>query len=175
MTVAEHLAVEGVVKRWHDSLLAKDWNTFAGLYAEDAVLMPPNALLLAGNRAIAAWFANPGVTLLSFTYAPVAVEVDAVLAAVRSVYSMTFTVPGTAVPLTESGKGVLVLRRGEDGDWRIAIDIWNADSGRSVRSTGDTSRVPFSPTRGESLPAAAPRQEAGERVASCGPMSRETR
>jgi hypothetical protein len=66
MTVAEHLAVEGVVKRWHDSLLAKDWNAFAGLYAEDAVLMPPNAPLLAGNRAITAWFANPGVVLVSF-------------------------------------------------------------------------------------------------------------
>jgi len=39
MTVAEHLAVEGVVKRWHDSLLAKDWNAFAGVYAEGAVLM----------------------------------------------------------------------------------------------------------------------------------------
>ena len=80
MTVTDHLVVEGVVKRWHDSLLAKDWNAFAGVYAEDAVLMPPNAHLLAGNRAIAAWFANPDVTLLSFTYTPVAVEVDAVLA-----------------------------------------------------------------------------------------------
>jgi len=51
--------------------------------------MPPNAPLLAGNRAIAAWFANPGVARLSFAYTPVAIEVDAVLATVRSVYSMT--------------------------------------------------------------------------------------
>ena len=128
MAGVEHLAVEAVVKRWHDSLLAKDWTTFASVYAENAVLMPPDAPLLSGNQRIAAWFANPGATLLSFTYTPEATEVDTVLATVRSVYAMTFTVPGMAVPLRERGRGVLVLRRGVDGGWVIVIDIWNADA-----------------------------------------------
>lgn len=54
MTGAEHHAVEAVVERWHGSLLAKDWTTFAALYGENAVLMPPNAPLISGNESIAA-------------------------------------------------------------------------------------------------------------------------
>ena len=42
MTEADIAAVQAVVKKWRDAILAKDWDTFARLYTRDAVLMPPN-------------------------------------------------------------------------------------------------------------------------------------
>ncbi len=127
MTEGHEAAVHAVATRWQDAILAKDWATFAGLYTRDAVLMPPNAPLVVGSAAIAAWFANSGLTLEAFAARPVAIEGEGALATLRSSYVMTFTVRGSAAPLTECGKSLFVLRRDEDGAWRIAIDIWNAD------------------------------------------------
>ena len=127
MTEGREAAVHAVATQWRDAILAKDWTTFTRLYTRDAVLMPPNAPLIVGSAAIAAWFANSGLTLEAFAARPVAIEAEEALATIRSAYVMTFTVPGSAAPLTECGKSVFVLRRDEVGAWRIAIDIWNAD------------------------------------------------
>jgi uncharacterized protein (TIGR02246 family) len=127
MSDADRLALEAVVHRWREAILAKDWTAFAALYTDDAVAMPPNLPAISGNRPIAAWFDNPGLVLHALAHTPVAVEIVGTLAVVRNAYSMTFTLPGQAAPLTEVGKSVLVVRRSRDGQWRIAIDIWNAD------------------------------------------------
>lgn len=66
------------------------------------------------------------------------IEVDGGVAVVRSLYSMTFTLPSVALPLRERGKGVLVLRRGEEGSWRITIDVWNADAVASPEQDSHT-------------------------------------
>ena len=127
MTEGQEAAVHAVATQWRDAILAKDWATFARLYTRDAVLMPPNVPLVIGSAAVAAWFANSGLMLQAFTARPEAIEGEEALAIIRSSYAMTFTVPGSAAPLTEYGKSLLVLRGDEGGEWRIAIDIWNAD------------------------------------------------
>lgn len=127
MTEGQEAAVHAVATQWRDVILAKDWTTFTRLYTRDAVLMPPNAPLVIGSAATAAWFANSGLMLQAFTARPEAIEGEEALAIVRSSYAMIFTVPGSAALLTEYGKSLLGVRRDEDGAWRIAIDIWNAD------------------------------------------------
>ena len=127
MTEADIAAVQAVERQWCEAILAKDWDAFARLYTKDAVLMPPNAPLVVGPAAIAVWFANPGISLQAFTARSEAVDGEETLATFRSCYVMTFVVPGSAGSLTEHGKGLLVLRREEEGAWRIDIDIWNAD------------------------------------------------
>ncbi len=123
MSDAERVRAEAVVKQWRDAIAKKDWAAFAQLYAEDAVAMPPNAPLISGRSEIAQWFSSPGIAVTAFAAKPVAVEGEGALIVVRT---MTFAVAGAGAPVTERGKGVLVLRR--DESWRIGIDIWNADA-----------------------------------------------
>jgi ketosteroid isomerase-like protein len=127
MTDADMAAAQAVLTKWREAILAKDWATFARLYTGDAVLMPPNAPSVVGPAAIALFFANPGITVQAFTPRAEAVEGGGALATMRTSYAMTVKVPGADAPLTECGKGLLVLRRAADGAWQIAIDIWNAD------------------------------------------------
>lgn len=114
--------------RFRQSILEGDWVTFAGLYADSAVLMPPNASAVIGRQAIMEWFGGAGVQISAFTGASASIEGTEDLAYNRGTYSLTFVPPGAARPMTEKGKYLWIVRKGADGVWRISADIWNSDS-----------------------------------------------
>lgn len=115
-------------ERFRQSILEGDWATFAGLYADSAVLMPPNATAVIGRQAIVDWFSRPGLQISAFTAASASIEGTEDLAYNRGTYSLTFVPPGTADPMTEKGKYLWIVRKGADGVWRISADIWNSDA-----------------------------------------------
>jgi len=45
----------------------------------------------------------------------------------RFTYDMTLTDRKMGEVLTESGKGILVFRLAEDGNWRASLDGWSAN------------------------------------------------
>jgi uncharacterized protein (TIGR02246 family) len=106
--------------------LAKDWATVANLYAEDAVLQPPNQPAVKGRPAIRAWLEQfPPVT--DFKANNVKVEGREDLAYVVGTYTMTIMPPGASGPVNEVGKYVEVRRKQSDGSWLIAVDMFNSD------------------------------------------------
>ena len=49
------------------------------------------------------------------------------LAFVRGTHSETYIVEGTPEPIHEIGKYVEIWRKQPDGQWLIAVNIWNSD------------------------------------------------
>ena len=59
------------------------------------------------------------------------VEIEAVVGDLlfgRGVFDWTIEAPGAPGPISESGKWCAMFRRGPDGTWLIARNIWNLDS-----------------------------------------------
>ncbi|MEA2463551.1 MAG: hypothetical protein QOJ98_1298 [Acidobacteriota bacterium] len=89
------------------------------IYADDAVLMPPNMPAMTGRGAIAQYWGGllqggkADVDLIMEEF-----QVDGDLAVERGRYEVTS-------PMVESGKYVLVLRK-QNGKWLVVTDIFNA-------------------------------------------------
>ena len=105
---------------------ANDFTTWAAYHTEDVVLMPPNLPVVKGRAALEAWL-EP-FTVTAFTRNLLEIDGRYGLAYARGTHSITYTAEGMPEPISETGKHVWVLRKQEDGSWRIAIHIWNIDN-----------------------------------------------
>ena len=106
-------------------VLAADWETMNTSYAQDVVVMFPNAPDIQGRDALRS---------LQETFPPIAEyelrfeEVDGCgdLAYVKGVYSMALRAEGDAEPVTDSGRWMWILRK-TTGSWVVTRDISNSD------------------------------------------------
>jgi ketosteroid isomerase-like protein len=124
---AAKAAIKATEARMVKAFLAKDWPTVASVYADGAVLMPPNAPPVVGAQAIARFFAS-APALSAFTVSSESIEIENGMATNRGAYSVTFTPPAMAAPVTDQGKYLWVLRKGSDASWRIAIDMFSSNN-----------------------------------------------
>ncbi len=137
VTVAAAFVVTGIVQGqgktdpalnklaadWAAAFNAKDAAKIASLYADDAVLMPPNQPMVKGRADIEAHWKGQiqqGGTNLQLT--PVESAISG---------SHAFEVGTSSVALpggqTDPGKYAVVLKR-VGNDWKIAYDIYNSDA-----------------------------------------------
>ncbi|MCG8608211.1 SgcJ/EcaC family oxidoreductase [bacterium] len=118
-------AINAVSQKFLQTARASDWSGVAATYTEDAILLPPNGPVIEGRANIQAfWEAFPPYTDLNLT--TIEIEGSGDLAYVRGMYSLTITPPGGS-PTPDSGKFIEIRRRGADGSWLIAQDIFNSD------------------------------------------------
>lgn len=106
---------------------AKDGARIGMLYAEDAVLMPPNQDMVRGRSQIQAYWQgllDGGAKDVSLSTTHVATSGNVGYEA--GTYQFTMAPPG-AQPVTDRGKYVVGLRRQRDGKWRLVHDIFNSD------------------------------------------------
>jgi ketosteroid isomerase-like protein len=120
-------AIESTVASFVRSLLANDLAEWAALHTEDAVTLPPNQPAVKGRADIQNWVSAFSLTDLTAT--PLEIDGRDGLAYSRNTYSYsgTLTAQGTSVPVTDSGKGMFLLRKQPDGSWLIAVNVWNSD------------------------------------------------
>ena len=123
---ADRVALLAMIEEDTRAAQSSDWDALTGLYAPDAVRMPPNQPTIAGREAIRSYHAEfPQLDSFDFTLLELDGRGD--LAWYRGAYTMTFTVPGTTDAVTDSGKVVAILRKQADGSWLTIADIWNSD------------------------------------------------
>ena len=119
--------VRAVDAQWARAAKAGDGEAIAALYTPDAILLPPGEAMVKGDAAKKYWvdFANgfSGPTELN----TMAVEGSGDVASAIGTYKMSLTPrKAGAKPLpTEEGKYIEVLKRQDDGSWKIHHDIWN--------------------------------------------------
>jgi uncharacterized protein (TIGR02246 family) len=125
LTDDEIRANRTLVAQFADKMRTRDWAGVAAMYTEDGLLMPPNQPAVQGTSAIQAWM-EQFPSLSAFELEVDAVDGRADMAVVRGTYRMTFTLPGSSVPVADVGK-FLEVRRKESGQWRIALDMFNSN------------------------------------------------
>jgi uncharacterized protein (TIGR02246 family) len=117
-------ALTKLAKAWEAAFNAKDIPKVASMYTDDAVVMPPNHEAVRGRANIEAFFKEiEGATL---TLTPFESATSGSTAYEAGTYQMSIT-PKTGQPTTDKGKYVVILKRGSDGQWRLAFDIFNSD------------------------------------------------
>lgn len=100
----------------------RDAASLAMVYTEDARLMPYNVPMLTGRAAIQSfWQAGFTRGLSHIEKTPIEIQTLGDTAIEMSRYVVTVG------ERKVQGKDMLVWRRGADGKWRIAADIWNND------------------------------------------------
>jgi uncharacterized protein (TIGR02246 family) len=120
-------AIRDLTKTFVAGANAKDGARIGALYAEDAVLMPPNQEMVRGRAAIQAYWQgllDAGAKDVSLTTTHVASSGNVAYEA--GTYQFTMAAPG-AQPVTDRGKYLVGFRREADGKWRMAYDVFNSD------------------------------------------------
>lgn len=121
LSEADRAAILAVHDEFLVHLKAGDMDQLVQLYAEDAVVMPPNHPAVEGRAAIAELFGSfPPITDASFT--DLTVEGAGDLAYVLGHYVLTFEGMGA-----DTGKFIEIRRRQADGSWPLVADIFNSD------------------------------------------------
>ena len=112
---------------WEAAANRKDAASIAALYTDDGVLMAPNAASVRGRAAIEAFFKG------MFDHGARDVKLVQIGAAgsgsigyAAGTYEFTSGPMGTQA-VHDTGKYIVGMKRGADGKWLIAHDIFNSD------------------------------------------------
>jgi uncharacterized protein (TIGR02246 family) len=136
-------AVEATVDRYVAASNEGDAEALANLYADDAVLLPPDHEPIHGREAIGEFWRQGTDTGLEVS--TLRLEVDGTVAYLIGKYHL----PATEGEEADSGQYVLCLKQQADGSWKLTADIWNGSGGADERGAEGT-------TPGPSISAAQP-------------------
>ena len=128
-------AIQAAVDRYVAASNRGDAAALADLYADDAMLLPPDHQPIRGRRAIGEFWrqgTDEGLRVTTLT-----VEVDGDLGYLVGRYNL----PPTEEDPADSGKYVMCLKRQRDGSWKLTADIWNR-SGDDEDEDGHSGREP---------------------------------
>ncbi|MBU2676662.1 MAG: DUF4440 domain-containing protein [Gammaproteobacteria bacterium] len=107
---------------WEAALNAQDLDALVELYTVDARIMPPNGEISTGRDAVAAEFGAMIDAGLGGTTDIVEAQVSGDLGYIVGTYALS-----AGDETVDRGKYTEIWERGNDGQWRIASDIWNSD------------------------------------------------
>lgn len=117
--------VEAGERRWLDRMNGGDAAGTAAIYEPDARLMPPNMEIIAGRDGIEAFCKEFTALDAKLAFKLLEVYDGGDVCTAVGTYELDMRPPG-ADPEQDRGKFVEVWRRGTDGEWRIAEDIFNS-------------------------------------------------
>jgi uncharacterized protein (TIGR02246 family) len=112
-------AIEAAVQQYVTASNQGDADALAALYADDAVLLPPDHEPIQGRAAIGAFWRQGTDEGLEVT--TLSVEVEGSIGYLVGRYNL----PANDEEPADSGKYVMCLRRQRDGSWKLTADIWN--------------------------------------------------
>jgi uncharacterized protein (TIGR02246 family) len=105
---------------------AGDAKAIAEAYAEDAVMLPPDATRVAGRSAIEAlWKSWIDDGLKNLTLKSTEIESSGDLAYEVGEFSLQVPAEGGGNPTISPGNYLVVWKRGADGVRRLKVDTWN--------------------------------------------------
>jgi uncharacterized protein (TIGR02246 family) len=148
-------AIEAAVTRYVAASNRGDADALMELYAEDAVLLPPDHEPIEGREAIGEFWRQG--TDQGLEVSTLRVDSDGKLGYLVGRYRL----PATDTEPADSGKYVMCLERQTDGSWKLTADIWNSSSAEDddslpdVRAPRTVSRVAV-PRSGGWIRASAP-------------------
>jgi len=124
------------VSRYVEATNHGDVEALASLYADDAVLLPPDHQPISGRDAIGEFWRQGTDEGLEVT--TLRLDVEGGIGYLVGQY----TLPETDEEPADSGKTVMCLRRQQDGSWKVTADIWNSSVSDDSADDSDTSPTP---------------------------------
>ena len=107
----------------------RDVERVLSYWTDDAIVLPPGLPAVVGKAALRQYVEGsmriPGFRI-TWTSTDVTFSPDGNLAYMFSRNAVTMNVPD-GTPTTTKGRAVTIWRRESDGEWRCAVDIWNAE------------------------------------------------
>ncbi|TMG96878.1 MAG: SgcJ/EcaC family oxidoreductase [Betaproteobacteria bacterium] len=127
-TSKDEAAIRAINPAWVKAYNAGDAKAISGLYAEQAVLLPPGAPAAKGNAAIQAYLAKDMAesAKAGFTFS-LDVKTDVGTSGDLGWESGTYAVKAKSGASVEIGKYLTVFKK-SDGKWLIIRDTWNSDA-----------------------------------------------
>lgn len=123
-TAAEEAAIMALEREWSDRVAADDVDWIMGIHSADAVQLPPNAPLVAGTEALrAVWDFMANTEGLEVSWEPTTARVSPDGNMAYDYGTASMTLPDGTV---QSMKYLVVWVR-EDGEWKVAADMFNAN------------------------------------------------
>jgi uncharacterized protein (TIGR02246 family) len=119
-------AIEEANLMFGEAVRAGDVATLVGLYTEDARLLPPNSEMIQGREGIEAFWAGGfqmGIKDIVLTTMDVMGMGDLVCEVGTAKMSVQ---PEGMDAMEDRGKYLVIWKKGEDGMWKLHVDIWNS-------------------------------------------------
>ena len=113
----------------HVACEGRDVDRILSYWTDDAVVLPPAVPAIVGKTALRQYVESslqvPGFQI-RWSSSDVVLSPDGNLAYMFSKNAVTLNGQNGA-PVTMNGRAVTIWRREPDGEWRCAVDIWNAE------------------------------------------------
>ena len=116
-------ALQKTDEEWSAAASRKDVAATVAFYAEDAVMLPPNAPIVADHNSIRqAWVAilGPNTTSISWRASKIEVAKSGELGYLYGTYQDSVQDPNGGPPIRDTGKIVEVWKKQADGNWNVS-------------------------------------------------------
>jgi len=125
-------ALYGAERGWSFALQNRDMDDAMGVFTDDVVLLPPGQPMLTGKVAVRAFYKQAFADkAFALNRQPTRVELSDTIAYSLGTYYHEHTNKQGKV-VSEHGQYVLVWKKQPDKSWKVAVDIWNANSGKPM-------------------------------------------
>ena len=133
--VDAHSQTDNIHKRYVEAINTNDVDQVLALVTDDVVFQHPGAPEIVGKDALRDWIqAYLDAVSTSWVKIPIGLTVSEDLAAERYSYRGTDTDKASGAVSIDEGKGIIVFRREEDGEWRVCLDGWSSGSAPGAAS-----------------------------------------
>lgn len=122
-------AIRSSDDKWSAAAGKNDLEGTLSFYADDAVLLPPNAPIAKTRKLIRDSWASllsPN-TAVSWKASEVEVANSGELGYLYGTYKLSIQDPQGKHPLTDTGKVVEIWKKQTDGTWKCIVDTYNSD------------------------------------------------
>jgi uncharacterized protein (TIGR02246 family) len=122
-------AIQALDEQWSATAARNDVEGTIAFYANDAVLLPPNAPIATDQKSIReSWAGLLGPnTAVSWKVSKVQVAKSGELGYLYGTYSLSIQDPKGGPQVSDTGKLVEIWKKQADGKWKCIVDTYNSD------------------------------------------------
>jgi len=126
---ADEAAIRAQDEQWSATAGKNDLDGTLAFYADDAVLLPPNAPIASDPKSIrAAWAGMLGPnSAVSWKVSKAEASKAGDIAYIYGTYQLSIKDPKGGPGVNDAGKMVEIWKKQPDGKWKCAVDIFNSD------------------------------------------------
>ncbi len=116
-------------QQWSATAARNDLDGTVAFYADDAVLLPPNAPIANDKKSIRdSWAGLLGPnTSVSWKWSKIDVAQSGELAYIYGSYKLTIGASSESGPVNDTGKFLEVWKKQSNGKWKCIVDTYNSD------------------------------------------------